>query len=369
MPNIKVTKDKNGMYHARVFSSPDSDGKRISKRITGYTEREVRRQAEDFLEEMKRQPKAFGMTLREATAKYINYLENKKKPLAASTIRRYDSYARCHFQELQDVSIVSITDSMIQKEIYALEESVGAKTIRNVVNFYVPCIRHFRKGFRPELELPDLQRPVTKVPDMSELREKIINITNTRLKVPVLLAAYCGMRESEIAALDLNKDIEYDKTVSFGDSTHQVSIIHITKAMVMDKNNEYVIKETKTDAGTRDLFIPKWLGDILKEIKDDPTYKPYPPHKMASRFCYWAKKNNIECSLHGLRHFYASFMDALNIPDNYAMLLMGHSTDTMLKRYQEIMKQKSLEVNRDLLIFLENNAPLHHKNAPLTDDK
>ena len=50
-------------------------------------------------------------------------------------------------------------------------------------------------------------------------------------------------------------------------------------------------------------------------------------------------------------------MKALNIPDNYAMLLMGHSTDNMLQRYQEIMSDKQLEVNRDLLIFLEKNAP------------
>jgi hypothetical protein len=75
---------------------------------------------------MKRQPKAFGLTLKDATEKYINYLENKKNPLAPSTIRRYDSYARCHFQKLQNVSIMSITDSMIQNEIYLLEEKVGA---------------------------------------------------------------------------------------------------------------------------------------------------------------------------------------------------------------------------------------------------
>ena len=366
MPSIKTKKDKNGMWHARVFAGRDANGKQINKRFVGYTEREVKRQAEGFIDEIKRNPKAVGMTLREATAKYINYLETKKNPLAASTIRRYDSYARCHFQKLQDVAIISIDDAMIQDEIFELETKVGAKTIRNVVHFYVPCIKHFRKNFQPILELPELQRPVTKVPETDELRGKIPTITNVRLKIPVLLAAYCGMRESEIAVLDLKTDIEYDKTVELAGSTHEVSIIHITKAMVMDKTNKYVIKETKSYAGTRDLFIPKWLSDILKETRDDPSYVPYPPHKMASRFCYWAKRNGINCSMHGLRHFYASFMDALNIPDNYAMLLMGHSTDTMLKRYQEIMKQKELEVNRDLLIFLENNAPIHHLNTPPT---
>ena len=178
-----------------------------------------------------------------------------------------------------------------------------------------------------------------------------------RLKIPVLLAAYCGMRRSEIAALNLNADVEYDKEIQLGNDTFVVSIIHVTKALVMDENRTYILKSTKSDAGTRDLFIPAWLGDILKQVKDDPKYKPYLPHQISNVFDEWSAKRNIGCSFHGLRHFYASIMKALNIPDNYAMLLMGHSTDNMLQRYQEIMSDKQLEVNRDLLIFLEKNAP------------
>ena len=360
MPKIKTHKDKNGMWHARVFAGRDATGKQINKRFIGYTDREVRRQAEDFLDEIKRNPKAFGMTLAEATKKYLDYLSNKKTPISPSTMRAYKGMAKNHFKKLHSVPIVNISEEMIQDEIYELEQKISSKTIHNIVNFYVPCIQHSRRGFNPDLDLPPKQKSVTKVPDVAVLKKEIESIKNIRLKIPVLLAAYCGMRRSEIAALNLNEDIEYDKEIQLGEDTFTVCLVHITKALVMDENRNYVMKSTKSEAGTRDLFIPAWLGEILKQVKDDSNYKPYLPHQISNTFDEWSKKRNIGCSFHGLRHFYASIMKALNIPDNYAMLLMGHSTDNMLQRYQEIMKQKELEVNRDLLIFLENNAPIHH---------
>lgn len=369
MPTINVTKDKNGMYHTRVYGPFDPNGKRITKRIIGYTEREVRRAAEDFLEEMKRQPQIFGLTLKAAALNYIDYLENKRTPPSPSTLKSYYSMTECHFKAIHDIPIIEITEEMIQKEIYKLERTHSAKSIHNIVHFYVPCIQHSRRGFRPELDLPQKQKPVTKVPDTAVLISEINQMKNRRLKIPVLLAAYCGMRESEIAALDLKKDIEYDKEIKLGEDTFIVSIIHVTKALVMDRHREWITKSTKSEAGTRDLFIPSWLGKTLKEVRDDPTYIPYTPIEISNKFAYWSKKRNIGCTFHGLRHFYASIMKALNIPDNYAMLLMGHSTDNMLQRYQEIMNDKHLEVNKDLLIFLENNAPMHHKNAPPTPNE
>lgn len=368
MPKINITKDKNGMYHTRVFSSPDSEGKRISKRITGYTEREVRRQAEDFLDEMKRAPKAFRMTLREATEKYLDYLGSKKKPISPSTMRTYSGYARKHFQNLQNIPIVNITEGMIQDEVYDLELTVSGKSVHNIVNFFVPCIQHSRRGFHPELDLPPVEKPTTEVPDVDDLREKIQTIKNQKLKIAVLLAAYCGMRRGEIAALDLHNDVEYDQKIALNGDEYTIAIIHINKALAADKDNKYVLKSTKTEAGERDQFAPEWLNDILKTARDDPNFSMYRPHQITNNFVKWATKNDIGCTFHGLRHFYASIMKAINVPDNYSKTMMGHSSEYMLKRYQEIMNAKKQEINKDFLNFVEKNAPLHHKNAPLNND-
>lgn len=46
-----------------------------------------------------------------------------------------------------------------------------------------------------------------------------------------------------------------------------------------------------------------------------------------------------------MRHYYASIMLALGVPDKYAMERMGHSTNSMLKHYQESVKEKDIEIN------------------------
>ena len=361
---LNITYGEDGLYHVRVFAKPDAEGRRPSKRISGPTRKDVQQQALAWQQEMEQQNRSFyKMPLSEAAQKYLEYLSQKKKPLSPSTKRLYDSYAKLYFQNLHDISIFNITEEMIQAEIFELESKLSAKTIINIVNFYVPCIHHFRRGFHPDLELPEKEEATIQVPDMEYLKNKIATIDNKRLLLPVLLAAYCGMRRSEIAALDLHNDVEYDVPLRINGTQTSGGFIHINRALVRGIE-EYEIKGTKTKAGTRTVFLPGWLNDIVKQYRDDPEYVPYPPHKISSRFAEWAEREDICCSFHGLRHFYASLGEALNIPDLYMMSMMGHSTSNMLDKYKEIMADKQREVNESLFVYLNNNSPFAPQNAP-----
>ena len=357
--NIKLGDD--GKYHTRVFAKPNEDGRRPSKRIDGLTKKEVQEKAAAWKEEMEKNRDIYSLTLKDASDKYINYLTSKRNPLSPSTIRSYDGISRNHFKHLHDVPIIDITEDMIQDEIYFLEKTHSGKTIENIVNFYVPCIHHFRRGFKPDLDLPEKEEAKINVPDVEYLRNKIPRIQNRRLLLPVLLAAYCGLRRSEIAALNLHEDVDYDVEVSArnpqGISTaRKVGLIYVRQAYVRGKD-EYVFKGTKSKAGTRTVFMPGWLNDIVKEFRDDESYTPYPPHTISNVFSEWSKKEKIGCSFHGLRHFYASVGESLNIPDLYMMDMMGHSTPHMLRKYKEIMNEKRVEVNETMLMFLEGNSP------------
>jgi integrase len=365
MPKLTITQGKDGMFRARVFAKADANGKRPSKRIEGHSKKEVEEKAKAFLAEMESNPDSYRMTLAEAAVLYLDYLKTKKKPISPSTEKTYLGYIRQNFTDLHKIAIVDITEDMLQKEVYKLESKNTPKTIKNVVNFYVPCIHHFRRGFNPDLDLPDAEAPDIPIPDMNELREKIAGIKNKRLLIPVLLAAYCGLRRSEIAALDLASDIDYDVPVQAENGSEiRVCYIHINKAVVRGVET-YVEKGTKTKAGERIVIGPAWLNDELKAARDDPDYVPYPPHKISSRFAEWAERKGINCSFHGLRHFYASVGDALGIPDLYMMEMMGHSTPYMLERYKEIMSSKRIEVNHTMLNYLQSNSPFAPQIAPL----
>lgn len=354
---LTITLGDDGLYHARIWAT-DSDGKRTSKRISGNSRKEVRQKAELFQNEIKRQkPTAMKMTVHEAAIGYIEYMERKKNPASASTLYSYHSMANSKLQSLRDIPIIDLTEEMLQDEIYELEMIYSGKYIHNIINFYVPAIRHFRKGFRPDLELPEKEAPVTRVPDADVLKARLHTLKdNKRLYIPVVLAAYCGLRRSEICALDLHTDVDYDVPYGSPDDLHNICVISISKARVPSKNSRYVTQgKTKSESGTRRLYAAQWIGDLLKEARDDPEFEWYSPDNTSHAFSKWAAKNNIGCSFHGLRHFFASIGKSLDIPDLYMMNLMGHSTVSMTNHYQEIMSDKELEVSDKLLRFLEQN--------------
>lgn len=64
-----------------------------------------------------------------------------------------------------------------------------------------------------------------------------------------------------------------------------------------------------------------------------------------NRFRKLQKKLNMnEFRFHDLRHYNASVMLALGIPDKYAMQRIGHSSTSILKNvYQHIMSEKQNE--------------------------
>ncbi len=52
---------------------------------------------------------------------------------------------------------------------------------------------------------------------------------------------------------------------------------------------------------------------------------------------------------HDLRHYYASILLAIGIPDKYAQYRMGHSSDNMLKNvYQHLFEAKKDKVNAQI---------------------
>lgn len=56
--------------------------------------------------------------------------------------------------------------------------------------------------------------------------------------------------------------------------------------------------------------------------------------------------------LHDLRHYTASVMLALNIPNKYAMEIMGHETENMLNKvYQHTMQNEMKKISAKLNDF------------------
>ena len=90
-------------------------------------------------------------------------------------------------------------------------------------------------------------------------------------------------------------------------------IVSVTKALVHDENRKWIVKTTKTTASTREIILPE---NIARKIKSQRyVYKGHP--NSITRFLFTAQDalNIPHFSIHKLRHYFASKMSAMNIPE------------------------------------------------------
>lgn len=337
-------KTASGSWEITVFVGVDpTTGKKTYKHLTAPTKAKLHEKVKALEGETPKTISALSMTLREAVERYI---ARREKDLSPSTLQDYRKHARSAFPELMNLTIGELTDEICQQAIDSYAETVKPKTVVNRWNLLYAAIREAKRNIDIHVRLPSVKRKRLDMPDRDALLRLFKEIENTPLEIPVLLAASCGLRRSEICALDLVEDVDYQK-----------GLIHIDKALVIAPDNQYVLKDTKTTAGERTVPCPAWVLDKLAQARDNPNYQPYKPNTITTSFTPIAKQCGVNCTFHGLRHYYASVMSALNIPEQYQMERMGHSTNYMLKRYQEYLKSKEVEVNSALMTALDTLNP------------
>lgn len=326
MANAK--KLPSGNWRVQVYTGLDKNQKRTYKSFTASSKKEAEFLAADY-QFHRKQRKAAGPTLKELIDEHI---ESKRNIFSPSTIRGYAYIRDRRLGELADRSASQITEQDIQLLANHLAVNLAPKTVRNTISLVLTVMAPYGV-FKPAL--PQKKKYIPYIPTDGEVAQLIDQIYNTEMEIPILLYACAGLRRSEICALEWQ---------DFLFSRNQVLI---DKAMVMNEQGQWVIKTTKTTSSTRIVDIPPFVSNRIQEISQ---IKPRPveitPNAVTGRFQRLVKHR---FTLHNLRHYFASVMLSLNIPDKYAMERMGHSTPNMLKTvYQHTMQHKENEVTNSI---------------------
>lgn len=333
-----------GTWEMTVYLGKDADGKRVYKHATADKKADVERICEAAKAGYTPAKRATDkITVGEAVDRYI---ERRRSTASPSTICKYVSYRNSSFQSIMKLRLCDLTDDVCQEAVDEYAVGHAPKSVLNRWNLIKTSVRFVRKDFDPRVDLPKVRRKFLEMPDIDKLEALLSDIEGRGIEIPVILAMTCGFRRGEIAALDLRNDVDY-----------RSGAIHITKSLVLDEHGRYVLKPPKTEAGVRTVVAPRWVIDKLSAARDDPFYKMYLPNTITCQFKIHADKNKIGCSFHGLRHYFASVMDSLGISTTYQMRQMGHSTDSMLRRYHEYLNATGASVNDKLQEYFENIHP------------
>ena len=131
------------------------------------------------------------------------------------------------------------------------------------------------------------------------------------------------------------------------------NVIHINKALVYSGNNAWTIKTTKTTSSTRNVDMPEY---VLKLFPTKGRLVNLNPNQITHRFKRALKKLEIpNFRFHDLRHYAASMMHALGIPDVYIMQRGGWSSDNTLKNiYRGVMDDYKEKFTNKVFEHLES---------------
>lgn len=320
---MKIEKLPSGSYRIRKMYK----GKTYTVTFEGKpTQKEAVMAMAAELEKVKESHRS--MTFRTASDKYI---ESRKNVLSPSTVKGYNKIMRQISESFLEQSVYDITSLDVQKEINRFSKDHSPKSVRNLHGFISSVLGMFCPALKLNTTLPQKVKNEPYIPSDEDIKRILEHAKGTEYEIPLVLACY-GMRRSEICALTPD-DIEGD-------------IVHINKALVQGEDKKWVVKSTKTTSSTRDIIIPMQIADKIRE--KGYVYKRY-PEKISSFLIRTEKELGIEhFTIHKLRHYFASKMSVLNVPEADILKMGGWETDHVMKSvYRHSMMEKEEKAKRE----------------------
>lgn len=279
--------------------------------------------------------KSVHLTFQKAAESYVDM---KRNVLSPRTIKEYSETAGRLPNWFNDLIVSDITQIEINRLVNELSKTKSPKTVRNYHGFLSAVLGTFCPNLKISTTLPQKVKNEPYTPTREDVKRILAEVKDTPYEIPITLACY-GMRRSEICALTL-EDIDED-------------IVHINKALVLDENRKWVIKSTKTTESTRNIIIPMELADKIRE--QGYIYKGH-PNTIYDCLKRTEEKLNIpHFSIHKLRHYFASQLSALGVPEADILKLGGWETDHVMKSvYRHSMMEKEEKAKREAAEKLRN---------------
>ena len=324
----------SGSWRVRVYDGPNADGKPVYRSFTAATKKEAELLAAQYAAKRRAGEQASAdRTLAEA---YARYIEIKRNTLSPTTVREYMRAAAHDFPLLMPVRLSRITQEAVQSAVNIMSADHAPKSVRNAHGLLSAVLRMFAPEIRLNTRLPQPKKAEIYVPTEQEVEHLIRLIRGTELEKAVLLAAFGSLRRSECCAL-MADDITGD-------------IVHVTKAMVLDDNKQWTIKQPKSKAGYREIKMPSFVIERLVPSENGRIVN-LAPVTVTDYFIDIRRKFNLpHLRFHDLRHYQASILHAMGVPDKYIMERGGWSTDSTLKNiYQHTMSDMRKKVEDDIV--------------------
>ncbi len=311
MPKKKKNQLPSGNIRLQVYDYTDEDGKKHYKSFTAPTKQEAQRMIAEWRVN-KTVERPMRITLYDAVGRYITAKEGVLSP---STIRSYQGIQSYRMKEIGRLYLDELCSSNVQVWISDLSSDLSPKTVRNIYGLFSATIDMFAPDLKLKVTLPEKKRPDLYCPSDEDVKRLLKEVEGSDLEIAILLAAFGPMRRGEICALE-STDIKGNK-------------VSVTKSMVLGPNQTYCIKQPKTYGSYRTIEYPDF---VIRKLKKNGRIIECTPNAITRRFEKAVKDAGLpHFRFHDLRHYAASIMHAIGVPDQYILQRGGWSSDNIMK--------------------------------------
>lgn len=352
-----ATQRPNGRWRAQVLLGTDQNGKRIYKSFEADTEDEADYAALTFKlgkGKKTREP----VTLRAAMEAYINSKGGLLSPATVSSYRgilkNFGNYLDIRLDQVNTLNLqTAVTEyaATPKKQKHNGMGPVSAKTVKNAYGLINATLR--QNGIRIDgITLPQCQKIEYTTPFENGLKEILDVMRGTDYELPVLLAAWCGLRRSEILGLTFN-DIDHDK-----------KLINVRRANVYIGKEPH-LKGTKNTHSTRVVHLPEHIAALIQKTpheSNDEFIVKMKGMTLTNGFTAKLKRRNMpHCRFHDLRHAFVSILTANGVDQKYIQEMGGWSNSTVMnsvyKQTSDTLKQSiNAAVDGIFLGLMQPNA-------------
>lgn len=284
------------------------------------------------------------------------YIKLKEPVLSPSTIRGYSAIKEHRFREIMNKNIYTITKSDVQRAVNGETKKISAKTVYNAYGLIRPVLKEFGVDVFG-IKLPQRLKPAKKYLQPEDIGKLIQAAKGDSCEVPILIAAWLGMRRSEIVGLCWDC-VDFDRKT-----------IAVRRTIVPDKENKWVLKDgAKNESSQRVISCPDYIVQMLRGLYTEgatgQVFKIHPDtlRRHIHKVCRMA--GITDTTVHGLRHTNAAVMKSLGVDDGHAMERGGWANEaTYKKTYSYVFDQAAEDGDQKINDYFEKlHTEMHTEN-------
>lgn len=314
-----------------------------------------------------------------------DWLKMIKPTIATSTHQSYKNMIEGridrHFRAL-DVTLRDLTPTQIQ-DFYQIILDEGY-TPNTVIHYHAVLRRALQNAVKKDIidrnpadrvDKPKKNQYRANYYSEEEMLEMFDVIVGDPLELPIKIAAYYGLRRSEVLGLKWDAVNFKDKMVSINHKIIEVQVdgkfVPVGEDVLKTKSSvrtlplipameELLLAEKEKQKTFRRLFKKAYCQDYLDYICLDQMGRLLRPNFVTEHFAYLVEKYNLKkIRFHDLRHTCASLLLANGVPMKKIQVWLGHSTfNTTADTYAHLDVSAQVETGDVASGFFIKSSPV-----------